>query len=271
MCTLIVLDRVISGYPLIAAANRDEFYARPATPPQQLEADPWVVGPRDEQARGTWIGVSRDGFFAGLTNRPRGEARDPSRASRGEITLRALRAGRVGPVLSELSTLAPDAYDGFHLFCAGPDGSGVVAHGPAGYARRLDPGLHVLTNKGLNLPEDPKARRISALLEGLAGLGSVESALAALEAILADHEGENVLDRICIHSDHYGTRSATLLALHDEEPGRSIYRHTEGPSCRSPWRDVSELLKSAPSWRRTGRPGGRVSGRGGDPLEGGVA
>lgn len=252
MCTLIVLDRLISGYPLIAAANRDEFYTRPASPPQQLEVDPWVVGPRDEQAGGTWIGVSSGGFFAGLTNRPRGEARDPGRPSRGEITLRALRAGRLAPVLSQFSGLDEIAYDGFHLLCAGSDGAAVVAHGPEGYARRLDPGVHVLTNKGLSLPDDPKARRIGALLGDARNLDSAESALSALEGILTDHAGESVLDRICIHTEHYGTRSATLLAIHGEDAGRSIYRHTEGPSCESPWKDVSDLLKSAPSWRGEG-------------------
>jgi len=246
------MDRLVPGYPLLAAANRDEFYARPASPPQQLEADPWVVGPRDEQAGGTWIGVSAGGLFAGLTNRPRGEARDPSRPSRGEIALRALRAGSVEAALADLGALPDGAYDGFHLFCAGEDGAAVVANGPEGYARRLPPGIHVLTNRGLSVSEDPKARRIRALLGDAGPTASAEAALAALEAVLGDHEGENVLDRICIHSEHYGTRSATLLAIHAGDPARSIYRHTEGPSCEAPWKDVSDLFRSAPSWRGEG-------------------
>ncbi len=256
MCTLIVLDRMISGYPLLAAANRDEFYARPASPPQALDADPWVVGPRDEQAGGTWIGVSDGGLFAGLTNRPRGEARDAARPSRGEVTLRALRAGSLEAILSDIGSLPEGAYDGFHLFCAGFDGAGIVAHGPGGYARRLGPGVHVLTNQGLSLSGDRKGRRIRELLGDEAALGSADAALSVLEGILADHTGENVLDRVCIHSEHYGTRSATLLAIHRNDPGRSIYRHTEGPSCNSPWKDVSDLLKSAPSWRPAGSSGG---------------
>lgn len=243
-----VLDRVVPGYPLLAAANRDEFYARPAGPPQLLSADPWILGPRDEQAGGTWIAVAEGGRFAALTNRPRGEPRDPDRPSRGQIPLRALRAGSLDAALADLEALPEGTYDGFHLFCAGPEGSAVVAHGPAGYVRRLTPGVHVLTNKGLTLPEDPKARRIRALLGEARGLDSLEGVLPVLERILADHDGENVLDRVCIHSDHYGTRSATLLALHGKDAGRSIYRHTEGPSCRAPWKDISDLLGAAPFW-----------------------
>ena len=44
MCTLIVLDRLIPGFPVVAAANRDEFYARPASaPPPAVVDDAWPL------------------------------------------------------------------------------------------------------------------------------------------------------------------------------------------------------------------------------------
>jgi hypothetical protein len=107
----------------------------------------------------------------------------------------------------------------------------------------------VLTNRGLNLQGDAKSRRIRELLGDVGAHTPAEEALAALERVLADHEGASIFDRICVHSAHYGTRSATLLAIHGRDAGRSIYRHTEGPSCESPWKDVSDLFGSAPYWR----------------------
>lgn len=59
-----------SRYPLIIAANRDEYYARPTREPQVLAAGPpVVVGGWDERGGGTWMGVTAAFFFAGLTNK----------------------------------------------------------------------------------------------------------------------------------------------------------------------------------------------------------
>ena len=73
MCTLILLDRVVPGVPVVVAANRDEFYARPAAPPALFRSDEAgrasFVAPQDLEAGGTWMGVNEHGLFAGLTNR----------------------------------------------------------------------------------------------------------------------------------------------------------------------------------------------------------
>ena len=246
MCTLIVIHRLIPGYPVIVAANRDEFYARPATGPLQLSARPWVIGPRDDEAGGTWIGVAGGHFFAGLTNRPQGEESNSSRRSRGEVTMTALGLGSVEAVISEIGALPKGRYNGFNLLCADPDGAGLVAYGNKISARPLSPGLHILTNRGLNLPEDPKVARIRKLIGDITALDSADRALEVLEGVLEDHEGPDTLERVCIHSAIYGTRSSTLIALHAADPGRSLYRHTEGASCETPWKDVSDLFHIAP-------------------------
>ncbi len=252
MCTLIVLDRLIPGYPVIAAANRDELYARPATGPLQLSTRPWVLGPRDEEAGGTWIGVAGGRFFAGLTNRPEGGERNSSRRSRGEVTMKALGLGSVEAVIAEIGALPEHRYNGFNLLCAGPGGAGLVAYGKESSARRLSPGLHILTNRGLNLPEDSKVGRIRKLIGDTAALDSADRALEVLERVLEDHAGADILERVCIHSAIYGTRSSTLVALHGADPGRSLYRHTEGASCETPWKDVSGLLHGTPVSRMRG-------------------
>ncbi|MFW5921048.1 MAG: NRDE family protein, partial [Polyangiales bacterium] len=63
MCTIVVLHHVHPRHPLIVAANRDEFYERPATPPHVLSEQPRVVGGLDRRAGGTWMGVTGGGLF----------------------------------------------------------------------------------------------------------------------------------------------------------------------------------------------------------------
>jgi hypothetical protein len=104
----------------------------------------------------------------------------------------------------------------------------------------------------VNRPGESKVERVRALIGEVGRIASVEQALDLLESVLRDHHGEAILERLCIHTEHYGTRSATLLALHESDPLRTIYRHTEGPSCETPWKDASELLRDAPHWEAMG-------------------
>jgi uncharacterized protein with NRDE domain len=198
-------------------------------------------------AGGTWIGVGEGGLFAGLTNRPDGEARDPSRRSRGEVTLGALRGPTVSRALEAFGALPPRAYNGFHLYCAGPDGSGLVVYGPEAAVTPVPAGLHVITNHGMDLEEDPKTARIRARLGDLRNIVTIDDALLRLEGVLRDHAGENLFNRVCIHGEAYGTRSGSLIALHESNPGRSRYLHAEGRPCETPWTDASVLLRSAPA------------------------
>ena len=252
MCTLVVLDRLVPGYPIIAAANRDEFYGRPASAPRILTERPRIVGPRDEMAGGTWIGVGEGVLFAGLTNRPDGETRDPSRRSRGEVTLAALQGPTVSRALSALGAIPPGTYNGFHLYCAGPDGAGLVVHGPESTVVPVFPGLHVITNRGMDLEGDPKTMRIRAHLGDVESLRSLDDVFARLEGALRDHAGEDLLQRVCIHGESYGTRSGSLIALHESDGDRSRYLHAEGRPCETPWDDASALLGTARAGARAG-------------------
>src|SRR3990167_4656739 len=87
MCLLIALSRCHEAAPLVVAANRDEWLARPATSCTVLQAHgPRIIGGKDELAGGTWLAVNQHGVCAGLTNRPTPN-RAPSLRSRGELPL----------------------------------------------------------------------------------------------------------------------------------------------------------------------------------------
>src|SRR5476649_2305175 len=89
MCLILVAWQQHPDFPLVVAANRDEFHARPAAPAAFWQDHPAILAGRDLQAKGTWLGVSRSGRFASVTNY-RG-AHDPKAAeSRGALVTRFL-------------------------------------------------------------------------------------------------------------------------------------------------------------------------------------
>ena len=92
MCLILFAHRAHPAYPLVVAANRDEWFTRPTLPAAFWPDAPQVFAGRDLEHRGTWLGVTRRGRFAALTN-----FRDPgsNRAeapSRGELVSEFLRA-----------------------------------------------------------------------------------------------------------------------------------------------------------------------------------
>ena len=78
MCTLAIYFQVDDEYPVVVAANRDEFYERPTIAPASLSRGPWVIGGKDLRAGGTWLGLNGHHLVAGLLNRRAGGGPDPT-------------------------------------------------------------------------------------------------------------------------------------------------------------------------------------------------
>lgn len=179
MCTLIVLHRCVTGKPLVVAANRDEFFARPAEGPAIRAARSGrILAPRDLEAGGSWVGLSERGVFAGLTNlRPvdgavggavgamtgaaaatsaLGGAGDGSdgRAvqsgrplrSRGEVVMTALEARSAEEASDTLSRLEEGLYNPFQLVVADVRTAALIVYRDAPRIIPLEPGLHVVGN-----------------------------------------------------------------------------------------------------------------------------
>src|SRR6185437_10973048 len=114
MCLILLAWRAHPRFPVVLAANRDEFFARPAAPAAWWQTPPMLAG-RDLLAGGSWLCVDRSGRFAALTN-----YRDPSAVrsdapSRGALVAGALASVR--PVREQLAELQGQAriYNGFNL------------------------------------------------------------------------------------------------------------------------------------------------------------
>lgn len=261
MCTILVLHRVHPDYPVIIAANRDEFYARPSLPPRVLLEEPRAVGGVDGRKGGTWMGVTAAGFFVGLTNQRTWGAADASRRSRGEVVVEALRAGEGARAEAYLRSLRPADYNPFNLLFG--DASGLkVAYlhqdMEAPEIHEVPPGVHVLPNDRLNAESFPKVRRARGLLEGHTRLpwpalrGRLEEVLAdgALPPLEESQEPPpgslfpralaHRLEALCIHTPLYGTRSATVAAL--EPGGVAAYLYADQAPAPGRFEDLTRLL-----------------------------
>lgn len=264
MCTLAVAWGVHRHFPLLVAANRDEFLSRAATPPVVHDPVRGVVGGRDVEKGGTWVAVRRDGFFCGLTNRRPVTPPKPDARSRGHVVLSLMQAESPTDAAARAAALDPAEYNGFNLLFGDATALFTATVWPdAGAAQvaPVSPGVHVLPTSKLDAPDQPKVRRLHArLAEPLpedwpgvrahlhAALGDhtlpPAEAVAAGAGAMFDTETLRQLDAVCVHLPHYGTRSSTLLAL---APGVVLHaEHAEGPACRSAFVSFADLLGAGP-------------------------
>ena len=183
MCLIAFAWRADPRYPLVVAANRDELHARPAAPAafwSDLDA-PTLLAGRDLQAGGTWLGLTRAGRFAALTN-----VREPGRAgpadppSRGALVLDFLRGSE--PPAAFLAERDLSAYAGFNLLLGTPDELWSAGNRDPQPPRALEPGVYGLSNAVLDAPWPKLTSARQALGQAL----SAGPTPAALLELLAD-------------------------------------------------------------------------------------
>ncbi len=244
MCTLIALHRCFPSAHLLVAANRDEFHARPATGPR---VHAWhgrrVIAPIDERAGGTWLGLNDAGVFVALTNRPT-QSLDAARRSRGLLVADALGHGSAGRAAEAALQLAANAYNPFNLFIADAEHAFAVVYEEKARVRVLAPGAHVIGNADPNDAKVPKIARLLGEAERIAGEPE-HAALDSLAALCRSHEarGENALERACIHTADYGTRSSTVLRRGAQREA-DVLRFASGAPCQTPYEDLTPLLRA---------------------------
>jgi len=251
MCTLLIGLQTDPRWPLVIAANRDEFLKRPATPPMRLSEAPRVVGGRDLVAGGTWMGVTPGGFFAGVTNQARAPG-PPAPQSRGSAVLHVLTLGEVEAAAQWLRGLVASDYHPFNLLFGTAEDLRVAYARPGEPVEvaAVAPGFHVLPNDILNSPRFPKVERARALTDGT--WESMEAALRDTQtpAILPErpvHMPPDVyaaVHRLLVRTPVYGTVSATSVAL---APGRvGHYRYAAGGPDLSPFTDFTDQVYDTP-------------------------
>ena len=255
MCLLVFSLRTHAEYPFIFAGNRDEFHGRPADPAHFWPDTADLLAGRDLQAGGTWLGVTRTGRFATVTNYREPGERLPDARSRGELVVDYLTcSASAEDFLVSLQERAQE-YSGFNLILGTPGAMyyysnrgageiGSVTHlGTAGSIHLLDDGVYGLSNDQLDTPW-PKVRRAKSLFHRAIGEHGAEP--EALLDILSDSrraddgslpstgvslEWERALSSIFIQGEEYGTRASTVVTI-DHKGRVTFVERSTGPGGR---------------------------------------
>lgn len=224
MCVIFTAWRAHPEVTLFIAANRDEYYARPTAPAHWWsDTEPAILAGRDLEAGGTWLGLTRSGRFAALTN-----YRDPTRVpkqgpSRGSIVPALLESDApVAVWLERLAAIGPE-HNPFSVIFSDRLHLGIY-ESAVGTGRVLAPGIYGLSNHLLNTPW-PKVEALKGgMLTRRGDFADKATALALLrdERIAPDEalprtgvslEWERLLSSVFVREATYGTRSSTLVRI----------------------------------------------------------
>lgn len=225
MCVIYIAFDQHPGYPLILLANRDEYYARPSMAASYWVDFPDIYAGRDLVSGGTWLGVTRNGRFAAVTN-----YRDPSApagtVSRGQLVAEYLKSNeRPGDYVEKVMQVS-SMYSGFNLIVGELSSRRkelFYCSNRADGITELNTGLYGLSNHLLDTPW-PKVTKGKSLLNSLVNSGGASDdqyfAILADETLAADtelpstgipFEAEKALSAAFIRTPSYGTRCSTLV------------------------------------------------------------
>jgi hypothetical protein len=251
MCTVVLLRRPASRWPLLLAANRDELQSRPWRSPGRHWPDRAdVVAGLDELAGGSWLGINDHGVVAAVLNRVGSLGPASGKRSRGELVLEVLDHADADAAAAALSDLDPEAYRPFNLVIADAHHAYWLRHagvlpsfgfrtrsgtwrevdpiqlpgaGPPGQGRAtavscqpIPEGLSMLTARELN---DPASVRISHFLPRFRAAPAPDPERDDWDAwtlLLADRtspDGDPRNAMTIVTEGDYGTICSSLVAL----------------------------------------------------------
>lgn len=226
MCILFIAVNQSQEFPLVIAANRDEFHARPTEKSGFWENHQHVLAGRDLQANGTWMGVTRNGKMAALTNIRAPETIKTDAISRGELVADWL----IDETLEQNTYVEQlrenrHHYNGYNLVYGDIQSLAVYNNFEDSHAR-LTSGVYGLSNANLTTPWPKVTKGIESLTGYVSHTDKLDT--EALFAMLKDeakasdtslpntgigYEWEKRLSSIFIQSPEYGTRTSTLLLV----------------------------------------------------------
>ncbi len=223
MCLILFAYRVRADTPLIVAANRDEFYARPAALAHRWSDAPQVLAGRDLTARGTWLGVSASGRFAAVTNFSETPEGPIPPGTRGDLTANFLRGDASARAYAQ--AVDNERYRGFSLLLWDGNELMYTSNRNAG-PRALSSGVHGLANTHLDGDAWPKVTRGTRALSNLVNDGDYSAddliGLLADDSVPGDEalpqrgneiEFERRVAPLFIRGDEYGTRASTAVTI----------------------------------------------------------
>ena len=234
MCLIAIAVHASARWPIVIAANRDEFYERPTRPLHVWDDDANVAGGRDLRAGGSWLAVTRDGRFAAVTNIRGIDA--PSVRSRGALVGDFVRSNAAP--LAYAQSVPADEFAGFHLIAG--DRNRVAHVASDAPARLLDDGIFAVSNApaAIDWPKIVIAR--DAMAEALNG-----QVIDDLMRFLTTPRGGPIEEEVFVSLPErgYGTRSSTVVVMTEEEIEMREMTHPTGGV-------VGMVSRARNSWRQ---------------------
>jgi uncharacterized protein with NRDE domain len=240
MCLVLLALDSHPKYSLVLAANRDEFYDRPTAPAGFWSDAPRVLGGRDLKAGGTWLGIDRRGRVAAVTNYRQGQRESVAPRSRGQLVSEFLAGDTAAPEYMDRVSREAELYNGFNLLAGDAAGMSYFSN-REDRVRSLDPAIYGLSNHLLDTAW-PKVTATKTAFDALLKkrapdlTSNLFTLLANRDAARDEQlpstgvsqEWERLLSSAFIASDHYGTRSTTVVLIGRE--GRvSFVERSFGP------------------------------------------
>ena len=225
MCLILLSYKTHPHYPLIIAANRDEFYDRPTAPAAFWEDAPTLLAGKDLRGGGTWLGITRDGRIAALANFREPQTFKADAPSRGQLVRNFLLGDLSDVEYLEKLQKTTDHYNGF-IMIFGDVRQLYYFSNRGAVPPLLSPGIHAQSNHLLDTPW-PKVLRGKESLERIVSKQANPSA-EDLFALLADRtvpddrllpdtgiglEKERLLAPLFVAAPAYGTRSSTVILV----------------------------------------------------------
>jgi uncharacterized protein with NRDE domain len=230
MCLIVFAWRLVQGTPLVAVGNRDEFYDRQAAPAGWWPDYPDLFAGRDLRSGGTWLGVTRTGRFAAVTNIRNPAMLKPVAPTRGALVSDFLTgSASAREYISRIAVQAKE-FNGFNLLVG--DGNELLWYtnaetDDARNGQPLAPGFYGLSNAMLDTPW-PKVVRTKAQFASLLCQDAPDEAYfdmlsdttptsdCRLPKTGVSLEMERMLSAVCIESPNYGTRVSTVVRMKTE-------------------------------------------------------
>ena len=224
MCLLLISYESHPRYKLIIAANRDEFYNRPAEPAMFWKDFPQLLAGKDLQAGGTWLGITKLGRFAAITNYRDMKNLKKDAPSRGELVSKFLTSDDTPNLFTEKLLASADLYNGYNLIYTGLKDFFYFSN-QTKKSIMLSPGIYGLSNHLLDTPwhkiEMSKTSFKKILNEENISSENLFDILSDTstppDEFLPDTgltlEIERAVSPVFVSTPFYGTRSSTVIFI----------------------------------------------------------
>ena len=224
MCLILFAWQPDDTHKLVVAANRDEYLHRDTLPANYWEDAPHVLAGKDLEANGTWLGVTRTGRFAAVTNFRKPDNTEYQR-SRGLLTANFLKGSDTASGYLSLIEANADEYAGFNLIISDGDELWYLSNRDNTGKQKLTPGIYGLSNHLLDTPW-PKVKRGKKKFSDIIQTQAIPH--PHLLRMLNDKQEaskdelpntgigkifERMLSPMFIKIPGYGTRASTVLSI----------------------------------------------------------